>query len=339
MNVQTFTIDEILKYGDEKTIECARDALKHPIKRIRQERKKSFMTMKQKRDFDDKTLDVHSYTVEKLIKLENLHMIRKARKLLREQWKKIKLRRRADQSIVEHTWMDAGCAENASKLKDCTSPKPTSMWMEYLDEKSVEKAQLNSLKYQEYLRFLLPDSPIEPKKQTSVEVASQILERLFLGDYYDAANEKWLKEAHITHILNCTANVVNEVKHLYSETQGTYKRIPAYDHDKFDLLAFLMEATDFINKAIESEEKSNVLVHCAMGISRSTTCVIAYLLRFHGQRFKSVKDALEFVKEKRPGVRPNHGFMEQLELFHAKLKLNTHQQEQTITRTITITIA
>ena len=53
-----------------------------------------------------------------------------------------------------------------------------------------------------------------------------------------------------------------------------------------------------------------------MGISRSATVVIAYLMSRYGMTYKS---ALEFVKSIRPQVRPNRYFRQQLQQFEYEL--------------------
>ena len=58
-----------------------------------------------------------------------------------------------------------------------------------------------------------------------------------------------------------------------------------------------------------SHPESRILVHCTMGVSRSSTIVCAYLMKSRGI---SVQAALDMVKEKRQGVRPNPGFIKQL---------------------------
>lgn len=57
---------------------------------------------------------------------------------------------------------------------------------------------------------------------------------------------------------------------------------------------------------------TKVFVHCAMGMSRSATSVIMYIMKqFH----MSMEDALEFVKTQREETDPNDGFLEQLKRF------------------------
>ncbi|CAJ0865040.1 13752_t:CDS:2 [Entrophospora sp. SA101] len=73
-----------------------------------------------------------------------------------------------------------------------------------------------------------------------------------------------------------------------------------------------------INNKKAKESNGRVYVHCYAGISRSTTVVIAYLM--YSCRF-SLKKALNLVREKHKIVRPNSGFIRQLEKFEKEISL------------------
>ena len=54
---------------------------------------------------------------------------------------------------------------------------------------------------------------------------------------------------------------------------------------------------------------NKVLVHCQGGISRSPTLVIAYLVQ---KKNLTLGNSFELVREKRPIIDPNEGFLYQL---------------------------
>lgn len=70
-------------------------------------------------------------------------------------------------------------------------------------------------------------------------------------------------------------------------------------------------------KAIHDEiiNSGKVLVHCAAGVSRSVSLILAYLIKY---RSMSLPDAFRFVREKRTIVRPNRGFVQQLLEYEKK---------------------
>jgi hypothetical protein len=57
------------------------------------------------------------------------------------------------------------------------------------------------------------------------------------------------------------------------------------------------------------DNKENILVHCHMGISRSSAIVASYLIR---QYTLTVEDAIEQIRMKRFRCRPNDGFLADL---------------------------
>ena len=58
------------------------------------------------------------------------------------------------------------------------------------------------------------------------------------------------------------------------------------------------------------------MVYCRAGMSRSASLCIAYFMRHHNM---TMDEAFQFVKEKRPIIHPNPGFVRQLKQFEAKL--------------------
>ena len=61
-----------------------------------------------------------------------------------------------------------------------------------------------------------------------------------------------------------------------SRRRITYKRIAVYDSATSDLLSHADSIVGFIASGMH---QGSVLVHCKEGVSRSTTCVIFFLMR------------------------------------------------------------
>jgi protein-tyrosine phosphatase len=62
---------------------------------------------------------------------------------------------------------------------------------------------------------------------------------------------------------------------------------------------------DTYNVISDGLSQGGVLVHCAAGVSRSSSTVIAYLMR---KQKMSFNDAFMFVKKRRSVICPNYGF-------------------------------
>ena len=78
---------------------------------------------------------------------------------------------------------------------------------------------------------------------------------------------------------------------------------------------YFMEAAVFIKQAIDKGNK--VFVHCWAGISRSTSCICAYLMMEYHMTLTS---ALNLCRQGRSIINPNPGFIQQLMEFQLKLK-------------------
>lgn len=85
--------------------------------------------------------------------------------------------------------------------------------------------------------------------------------------------------------------------------------VAVVDHPNENILNFIPPCIEFIDKALSNSDA--VLVHCASGISRSVSVVVAWML--HKNQVKTVKECLEIIASKRPYVNPNIGFRVQLQ--------------------------
>jgi len=117
--------------------------------------------------------------------------------------------------------------------------------------------------------------PIQSAARNTFE-ATEILPLLFLGTYCDAASEEDLTRHHITHILN----VAQECPVACHQSNCTIitKQVKLIDNSDEDIARHFDDALQFIHSARKAGE--GVLVHCRMGVSRSATIVLAYLMKY-----------------------------------------------------------
>lgn len=130
---------------------------------------------------------------------------------------------------------------------------------------------------------------------------------LYIGNIAVAQNKKTLCKIGITHVLNAAHSKQGSIgdQGFYGDT-CVYYGIPAEDSDDFDLGLFFRPAADFIHKALKTKDgKGKVLVHCIMGMSRSASLVLAYLMV---QQRMTLSNALKLVVQKR-AIYPNRHFL------------------------------
>ena len=147
---------------------------------------------------------------------------------------------------------------------------------------------------------------------------SKIFNWLYLGSFRNACNIKDLKDLKINYILNCAVECEN--KNLPADINCYHAKIN--DSPYFQLHTFFDKTNFFINKAKMSG--GNILIHCQLGISRSTSCLIAYMIKYLGY---TTLTALQYIKKKRPIVMPNFGFIQQLKNYENKININQKKLE------------
>lgn len=124
---------------------------------------------------------------------------------------------------------------------------------------------------------------------------------IFLGNYGSIKKEA-CKTHNISHVINCTRDLPPpNVKTVQ------FHRVPVDDNPGVKILKHFEKTTRKIFDIIKTGGK--VLIVCRAGISRSSTIVIAFLMRYHNM---SLVDAHRLVRAQRPKIRPNDGFWRQL---------------------------
>ncbi|KAK6189929.1 hypothetical protein SNE40_001892 [Patella caerulea] len=146
--------------------------------------------------------------------------------------------------------------------------------------------------------------------------ASKITDLVYLGSEWNAANAAELQEIGIGFILNVTLEIDNFFQGMFK-----YKNIRLPDVPESDLLRHWDKTYDFIDRA--RKENSKVLIHCKMGISRSSATTMAFLMKDNKWSFE---EAFKYVKERRNCVNPNEGFREQLKTYEGILTASNQRQ-------------
>ena len=132
---------------------------------------------------------------------------------------------------------------------------------------------------------------------------SVILEnQLYLGRGEQATNSKIVSDLKLTHVINIGS------EHASPFTDRIqYLNIKLDDNPSSDLKIYFSKGNQFISDALCAGGR--VMVHCNLGVSRSSTIVIAYLMK---SRQWTLKVAHDFVRDRRTCIRPNRGFLHQL---------------------------
>ena len=139
----------------------------------------------------------------------------------------------------------------------------------------------------------------------------QITDKIYLGNEDTARDKEILSKLNISNILICA-----EGCEPFFPNEFKYKILYIDDAIDENILSWLKEAFEFIDSSI-----NNIYIHCAMGISRSPTIVISYLMYKKKMKYE---EAYDLVKEKRKVISPNSGFQEQLKKFEKILEENNY---------------
>lgn len=146
----------------------------------------------------------------------------------------------------------------------------------------------------------------------------EVYPSIFVGDEGTARNKDYLRGLGVTHVINTAEGQkfgqVDTGQAFYSSHGIQYLGLKLVDIPQEDISAHFDKTAEFIDDCLQQEGK--VLVHCRMGMSRSATIAIAYLMIKKGM---TVDDGLRTLRMNR-AVRPNNGFLLQLVQLDTKLR-------------------
>jgi protein-tyrosine phosphatase len=149
---------------------------------------------------------------------------------------------------------------------------------------------------------------------------SIITNNIIIGNAYSVIGNHMTRERDILDKMNVKVviSILTEEEYEdYMIGQEDFEDIEWYrlvlDDDKEEPISqYFTLVHSIIKKAIQN--KNTVIIHCAAGISRSPTLVAAYFIIENGW---TSEEALFYIKNRRPYVDPNSGFIRQLELLQS----------------------
>ena len=106
----------------------------------------------------------------------------------------------------------------------------------------------------------------------------------------------------------------------FQDSGITYLGLTLWDSPLCNILPHLGVAADYINTVLSANKK--IMVSCQMGVSRSASCVMAYMMVYQDM---PAMEALRAIRRSRD-VRPNDGFLEQLILLDTDLRQEPEQR-------------
>jgi len=134
-----------------------------------------------------------------------------------------------------------------------------------------------------------------------------IPEFLWLGNLFESRCMRLLMQDRIDVIMNCTSTLKNVFPNKFQ-----YKRFAVKDNfsDADLIFSMFQDATDFLQQM--KREKKRVFVHCAQGVSRSVTLVLAYMI---ADQKISFEKSLRIVRLHREQAQPNIAFSLKLRVW------------------------
>ncbi|XP_064585234.1 serine/threonine/tyrosine-interacting-like protein 1 isoform X1 [Zonotrichia leucophrys gambelii] len=132
--------------------------------------------------------------------------------------------------------------------------------------------------------------------------------KLYMGNLKQASDKQIQKDLKIKALVNVSEQPVT----LFAE-EGKSLHVPVPDSLEADLFSSFPTISHFIDAQLD---EGAVLVFSSLGISRSSTATMAYLM--HSCRF-SLQRAWKYLLKCKMNMRPNRGFVEQLSAWETQI--------------------
>lgn len=144
----------------------------------------------------------------------------------------------------------------------------------------------------------------DPRDNTGQRVTHNV----WIGNQYAAQNLDWLRSRRIDHIISLIGEPHTRLPSI------RYRVYDLDDNGSQQMEAVIHDVHDYITRRIRGDHR--VLVHCAVGVSRSATVVIGHMLLTHLDL--SLRAATEKLRAVRPIIQPNDNFEHQLRALEKK---------------------
>ena len=132
-----------------------------------------------------------------------------------------------------------------------------------------------------------------------------IIDNIYLGDVLAAENEDYLKKFNISLVINCAIDYISDYKDLKA------LELKLYDFEDEELFPKF----EYAYKIIKQYKKTNILIHCMAGVSRSASLVIFYIMK---EKRWNYDKSFEYVQKIRTSIGPNTSFINQLREYYKK---------------------
>ena len=137
---------------------------------------------------------------------------------------------------------------------------------------------------------------------------SIVTHNILLGGRDEANDKKLLDYYGVTHVLNSCKQLQN-----FFPKSFEYLKVNAVDSQDYDITRDFEITSNFLRKVEDCNGR--VLVHCIAGVSRSVCVILMHLMSRYNV---CLNQAYKHVKDVRPFIHPNEGFLYKMALFEVE---------------------